>query len=396
MRKQLEKTNQLINQPTLIKVLFISQWYPHRYDPMFGLFVQKHAEAVSLYANVAALYVHIDPSLNEIEIQTTTEKGFQEIRVYYPVGKNSISKQYNYLKAYKKGFDLLHESWGKPDIIQATVFTRTALIAALYKNKYGTPYTVIEHWTRYFRENTFRNSLHKYLSVWAASQAKAVMPVTKHLQNCMEQHGMMNDNYKIINNVVDNLFFERFTKPAGKKIRILNVTCFNDEQKNLSGLLNVVEKLDIKRQDFEIVLVGEGIDFSYIKELSHEKGLENTVVTFTGMLTGQNLVRSYQESDFTVLFSNYENIPVVISESFACGLPVISTNVGGIAEHIDKSNGLLIDAGDEIALFKAIDYMLDHYKEYDKEQLIEMARNKYSYQSVGNELISIYKNILEQ
>ena len=384
----------------MIKVLFISQWYPHRSDPMFGLFVQKHAEAASIYANVACLYVHPDATITKPEVQITSEKGFQEIRVYFPAGGNSfmasVRKQLNYLKAYRQGFDLLHESWGKPDIIQASVFTRTALVAAWYKRKYKIPYTVIEHWTRYFRENTFRNGLHRRLSALAARRADAVMPVTKHLQNCMEQHDMKNDNYKIINNVVDDLFFERLTKPAGKKIRILNITCFDDAQKNLSGLLNVVENLYIKRQDFELVLVGEGIDFDFIKELSQEKRLENTVVTFTGMLTGENLVRAYQESNFTVLFSNYENIPVVISESFACGLPVISTNVGGIAEHIDKTNGLLIDAGDETALFEAIDYMLDHYKEYDKEQLMEMARNKYSYQSVGNELISIYKNILKQ
>ena len=367
---------------------------------MFGLFVQKHAEAVSLYANVATLYVHPETSISKPDVQITSEKGFQEIRVYYPSGgfslMSKLKKQINYLKAYKLGFKTLHESWGSPDIIQASIFTRTALIAAFYKLKYKRPYTVIEHWTRYFRENTFQNGLHRRLSILAANQADAIMPVTKHLQNCMEQHGMKNGNYKIINNVVDDIFFEQLAKPSGNKIRILNITCFDDAQKNLSGLLNVVEKLYIKRQDFELLLVGEGIDFNLIKGLSQKKGFENTVVTFTGMLTGENLVRAYQESNFTVLFSNYENIPVVISESFACGLPVISTNVGGIAEHIDASNGLLIDAGNETALYEAIDYMLDHYNQYDKNQLVEMARRKYSYTSVGSELMNIYKNILLQ
>ena len=384
----------------MIKVLFISQWYPNRNDPMFGLFVQKHAEAVSLYANVATLYVHPETSISKPDVQITSEKGFQEIRVYYPSSGNSLisklNKQINYLKAYKLGFKTLHESWGFPDIIQASIFTRTALIAAFYKLKYKKPYAVIEHWTRYFRENTFRNGLHRRLSALAAKQADAIMPVTKHLQTCMEKLGMKNYNYKIINNVVDDIFFEQLAKPSGNKIRILNITCFDDAQKNLSGLLNVIEKLYIKRQDFELVLVGEGIDFDFIKTLSQHKKLENSVVKFTGMLMGENLVRAYQESDFTVLFSNYENIPVVISESFACGLPVISTNVGGIAEHIDNSKGLLIGIGDENALYEALDYMLDHYKQYDKNQLVEMARDKYSYPSVGNELMSIYKNILKQ
>ncbi len=83
-----------------------------------------------------------------------------------------------------------------------------------------------------------------------------------------------------------------------------------------------------KRQDFELVLVGDGIDFEMIKSYAHELKLEDKVVTFTGVLTGKALVEEYQKSNFSVLFSNYENIPVVISESFACGKPFVSTNVG--------------------------------------------------------------------
>lgn len=365
---------------------------------MFGLFVQKHAEAVALYANVAVLYVHPDPHIKKREIKITSEKGFQEIIVYYPASDNSpfsnIRKFIEYLLSYKKGFEILADSWGLPDIIQVSVFTRTALIGTWIKKRYKIPYTVIEHWTRYFREKTFNSKLHRILSVYAARNADAVMPVTLHLQKSMENHGMYNVNYRVINNVVDDLFFNCLATPNSKKIRILNVTCFDDAQKNLSGLINVIQALQIKRQDFELILVGTGIDYKHIKELADEKGLDENVIKFTGMLTGEDLVKTYQKSHFTVLFSNYENIPVVISESFACGLPVISTNVGGIAEHIDQSNGLLIHKGDEQALFNAIDYMLDHYSEYNSEKIRNKALERYSYKSVGKEMMNIYQEIL--
>ncbi|MEI6556326.1 MAG: glycosyltransferase [Paludibacter sp.] len=384
----------------MTKVLFISQWYPHRYDPMFGLFVRKHAEAVALYANVAVLYVHPDPLIKKREIVITSEHGFQEIIVYYPSSGKSIwgntRKRIEYLLSYKKGFEILFDSWGLPEIIQVSVFTRTPLIAAWLKKRYKIPYTVIEHWTRYFREKTFNSRIHRMLSTFAARNADAVMPVTLHLQKSMENHGMHNMNYRIINNVVDDLFFDRLATPTSKKIRILNVTCFDDAQKNLSGLINVIQALQIKRQDFELVLVGKGIDFEHIKELAVEKGLDDKVIKFTGMLTGEELVKTYQESHFTVLFSNYENIPVVISESFACGLPVISTNVGGIAEHIDQSNGLLIHKGDEQALFNSIDYMLDHHSEYNSEEIRNKALERYSYKSVGKEMMNIYQEILKK
>jgi len=319
----------------MIKVLFISQWYPNRLDKMYGLFVQKHAEAVSLYCDLKVLYVHPDKNIIKQEIEIITERGFTEIIIYFPAGGYSsisrLKKQINYLKAYISGFKLLQETWGKPDIIQANVFTRTAMMAAIIKIWYRTPYVVIEHWTRYFREVTFNNSIHKALSIYAAKQASAIMPVTLNLQNCMEQHGMKNTNYQVINNVVDAMFFKKIAQASDEKIRILNVTCFDDNHKNLSGLLRVIHTLYQKRQDFEIYLVGEGADFEKIKSLAQHLELENKVVYFTGVLTGISLVEMFQKSHFSVLFSNYENIPVVISESLVCGKPVVSSNVGGIS-----------------------------------------------------------------
>jgi len=384
----------------MIKVLFLSHWYPNRLDNMYGLFVQKHAEAVSLYCDVATLYVQPDINLVNQQIEITTQKGFTEIIIYFPAGGNShiakIKKQLNYLKALFTGFKLLIKTWGKPDIIQANVFTRTAMVAAIIKFCYKTPYVVIEHWTRYFRKNTFQNFIHKFLTIYAAKQASALMPVTFHLQKCMEQHGMKNKNYRVINNVVDDIFFKEIAQPNNKKIRILNVTCFDDDHKNLSGLLRVIDTLYQKRQDFEIYLIGEGADFNKIKSLAQHLNLENKVVYFTGVLTGISLVEMFQKSHFSVLFSNYENIPVVISESLVCGLPVVSSNVGGISEHIDSSNGILVDAKDENALFLSLDYMLENYVNYDKNKIQEQAKQKYSYKSVGENLYNIYSAILQK
>ena len=41
-------------------IVFLARWYPHRYDPMFGLFVQRHAEAAALYNDISVVYVHAD------------------------------------------------------------------------------------------------------------------------------------------------------------------------------------------------------------------------------------------------------------------------------------------------------------------------------------------------
>ena len=37
-------------------IVFLARWYPHRYDPMFGLFVQRHAEAAALFNDITVIY----------------------------------------------------------------------------------------------------------------------------------------------------------------------------------------------------------------------------------------------------------------------------------------------------------------------------------------------------
>lgn len=384
----------------MTKVLFISAWYPHRNDVMSGLFVRKHAEAVAIYANVAVLYVVVDKNINRAEITTNTDKNITEIIVYFPASHRKYFRRtavfMNFAKAYLKGFQLLHKVWGKPGILQANVFTRTAVVAYIYKLLYRKPYVVIEHWTRYFRSKTFDNYIHKLISQLVARKAAAVLPVTAHLQTNMLRHGMKNSNYVVVNNVVDDFFIaEKVIVKNGKKI-LLNVSCFDDEQKNLTGLLNVVEEIYKSRQDFVLYLVGTGADFDLIQTKATEKGLTNKAVVFTGMLQGENLADLFMKSDFTVMFSNYENIPVVISESLVCGKPVISSNVGGISEHIDDGNGILVERNDEKALTSAILWMLDHYETYDSASIAKQAKDKYSFHAVGQHLYSIYKEVLSE
>lgn len=383
----------------MMKVLFLSAWYPNRNDVMSGLFVRKHAEAVSLFADVAVLYVIVDKNIDKIEVTVNKTNKIYELIVYFPTSsKLTFRRLYifiNFIRAYFRGFKILHKNWGKPDIIQANVFTRTAAVAFVYKLIYKVPYVVIEHWTRYFRGVTFRNGFHKLISRLVAQNASAIMPVTEHLKNCMIKHGMKNFNYVVVNNVVDNVFFNKMPTQQSEKKIILNVTCFDDEQKNLSGLLNVIGEVYKIRQDFIVYMVGVGNDFEKIKNKANEMGIENKVIVFKGLLQGEELAKTFNQSDFSVLFSNYENIPVVISESLVCGKPVISTNVGGISEHVNSTNGILIPAGDENALIQNMDYMLDHFQEYNSEEIKAAARQKFSMESIGNLLSEQYKRCVK-
>ena len=130
-----------------------------------------------------------------------------------------------------------------------------------------------------------------------------------------------------------------------------------------------------------------------ITEYARHIGLDENAVHFTGAVSYGQVARTMQLSQAFVLFSRYENLPCVIIEALCCGLPVISTDVGGISEIINAGNGILINSEDETKLTDAFARIYEKYKNYDRKSIAEDAANQYSYQAVGGLINSVYRNI---
>jgi len=383
-----------------IKVLFISAWYPHRYDSMSGLFVRKHAEAVSLYCDVTVLYVHPDERIDKFEIIEQKEGNLREVVVYYPVNPKNffhrIIKAGHYARAYRKGYKHIVQSGFSPDIVHSNILTRTGVMAYLHKKWKGIPYVVMEHWSRYLpNRQEYRGFIRKKITEKVVKHAAAVLPVSANLKEAMLSHQLHNPNYAVINNVVDNSFLEKKEGAVREKKRLLHVSCFDERAKNIKGILRAISELSKMRDDFEMVIIGTGADFDEVFAYSQTLELSQDRVLFLGEKTPSEVSEWLKNSDCFVLFSNYENAPVVIMESLISGKPVISSCVGGIPEHVNDTNGILIPAKDEAALLQSLNYMLDNFQRYDSGKIRQEALEKYTYESVGKELTAIYSQILK-
>ena len=76
------------------------------------------------------------------------------------------------------------------------------------------------------------------------------------------------------------------------------------------------------------------------------------------------------------------------------GLPIVSTMAGGIPEMVNEDTGILVVPNDDMALADAIEYMLDHYQEYDQDKIRQYGE-KYSFEKVGKKLLEIYNAVAE-
>jgi len=388
-----------------LKVLYLPRWYPHRYDPMPGLFIERHARSVSGYADVAVLYVHQDDRIQGkgMEVERYQDDELLQLKIYYKPFRYSVpvlKPLLNfclYLLYHYRGLKMIKKEFGRPDLIHVNVLTRLGMIALMYKWISGTPYVITEHWTRYLPHmDNFKGTLRKMITRLVVRNASAVLPVTENLQKAMESHGLKNQNYRVIPNVVDmNMFDISDAAPERSKKSFIHVSCFEDKQKNISGILRVLKRLSEKRTDWVCQMVGEGIHLEKLISYASELNIEEKFVHFHGLKENKELAKMMAEADFQVMFSRFENLPVVILESFACGVPVLSTDVGGIREHINKELGLLIPGENEDELFDKINIMLDHHKEYDKVKIREYAQDHFSKEVIGARLYDVYSRIIK-
>ncbi len=378
------------------KILFIPRWYPDRHDSMLGLFVQKHAQAVSLFHEVSVLYVTADSSLaaGKIHEDQTVFEGIREHRIYFGKYKLEVCNAWAYAKNYLYGISVLKKKSDLPDIVHVHILSRTAFPALFLKFSQGIPYFITEHWSRYLpvniRKGSYSGLFRKLFTRLAASQASGITTVTKNLAGAMQQVGLQN-NYHITPNVADIHDFKPGKINDNKHLKkLVHISCFDEPAKNIKGIINVIEKLARERNDFFLEIIGDGKDFKIINDHAVKTGLTGSRIFFTGLVTGKELSEKLRNSDAMIMFSNYENLPCTIIESLCSGVPVISSDVGGISEHIGKEFGILVNAGDEYSLKEAIKTMLDHPEKYNREKMRSYAETNFSMEKIGYMFHQIY------
>ena len=142
-------------------------------------------------------------------------------------------------------------------------------------------------------------------------------------------------------------------------------------------------------------MVGDGPERVPYEKSAAELGLRDQV-TFHGSQPKPVIAQMMREADLFVLPSRFDNLPCVVVEALASGLPVVSTTVGGIPELVDDERGRLVPPDDPSALADALEYMLEHLEAFDRRAIGEAARDRYSLEVVGEQLSGIYEASLRR
>lgn len=124
--------------------------------------------------------------------------------------------------------------------------------------------------------------------------------------------------------------------------------------------LKVIQMLQKKYPDSELCMVGPEKD-STLKVCKRYAKEHKLPVKFTGKLSKEEWLKISREYDIFLNTTNVDNTPVSVMEAMALGLPIVSTNVGGMPYLIsDEENGLLVPPNDEKQMLAAIEYLLEN------------------------------------
>lgn len=285
---------------------------------------------------------------------------------------------------------------GKPDLVHLHVTTKQALVPLALKRFFGVPFIISEHWSGYLDANgdfrrrasrPFFGRVYSWFVRHAVGRADYVCPVSEYLMDAMKSCGLSSEHWKVVHNAMDPLFFEtpKVQREDGK-YRFCHVSCFAESAKNTCGIIRAAAKLAERRDDFEVVMVGDGPDFADTVKLAGDFGLtERKIVHFIGELPPEGVAKIMAESDAFVLFSNYETAAIVLYEAAAVGLAIISTPVGVAHEVVNERNGVLTPVGDIDALCAKMDGFIGNFTSGER-----MDRSSFEAGSL-DALESIYK-----
>ena len=145
-----------------------------------------------------------------------------------------------------------------------------------------------------------------------------------------------------------------FRARSSTRPRLLWVRAFS-ETYNPKLALEVLERLLVRRPDATLCMVGPDKDGT-MKECQAIAEAKRLPVTFTGKLSKEAWRERAAECDVFVNTTNIDNTPVSVIEAMALGLPVVSTDVGGIPYLIeDGTDALLVPAGDSASFVDRVE-----------------------------------------
>lgn len=204
-----------------------------------------------------------------------------------------------------------------------------------------------------FLNRSFLRTWYEQLSKWAIGKPDVVISPSKFLADLHISRGFFSKRKLCVlpNPAPPFLVPNRALYRSGP-IRLLFAGQL-ESHKGILFLLHVLNAIDVP---FELHIAGDGS----LRAEIEERCMRDPHLVFHGFVALDPLLKLIANMDAVIVPSLcYENSPTIIYESFAVGVPVIASRIGGIPELIvEGENGCEFEPGNEKSFLEALDHVM--------------------------------------
>jgi len=354
-----------------MRVLVLSSVFPNSHDPLFGVFVKERIARVAQHCNVivvapVAWFPFSALIRGTRRHSVPRSEVIDNLQIYHPrfFSVPGFFKSLDGVFYFISVLPLLRRLHGEFhfDLIDAHFVYPDGVGACLLAKWFGCPITITLRGTI---GKLARFLLRRKQIQWALGAASRVFSVSQSLQEIAVQLGCDAVKTRVIPNGIDcNVFRPLNQVEARKRLGIpldrtlllsVGALC---ERKGHHRILQVLPRLIAAYPNLLFVVVGgpgaEGDMGPDLRRLSRELGLDQ-YVRLVGARPHDEIAVWLAAADAFCLATSNEGMANVLVEALSCGIPVVTTRVGGNAELVqDGVNGLLVPHGDSEALQGAL------------------------------------------
>lgn len=372
-------------------VLFVCSWYPDAHDSTLGIFVKRHAAALSDFCKVSV--VSFKNGTQE-GIHLSEESGIFLVSISYTkaLGWKDQCKQFFRRNAlFSSALTQITEIRGRVDLVQLNVVFPAVMWIYLKLVEMKQPLVIAEHWSGYLPEDgRYRGLLMHFFTYSAVRRASLVLCVSKSQQSAMRHHGLKSE-YGYLPNVADDSIFCLLPGTENREGTWIHVSNLDPFEKNTSFLLRLFAKFREQGKVKKMIVCGGTPDrVQEFRQLVLDSNLEASIV-LTGNISPGELNSRMNQASIFLLSSHFEGQPCVIPEAMLTGLKVVAPAVGDIPHLLAEGRGFLFKRNDYEDAHGAIDRALAGSIHPDT---IAFVKQNYTPASVGGYLFSHYQKLL--
>jgi glycosyltransferase involved in cell wall biosynthesis len=248
----------------------------------------------------------------------------------------------------------------------------------------------------FFKKGKLVGTIYRLIERYTLKHTDAVIAVSDETKDVyLQKYPWLKDKIKVIPVGFDEKLFRPLNKNKMRRKYefdiddkiILYVGRF-EKEKRLDTLLNAFKEIKTKFINAKLVLVGYGREKNNIEKLIKKLDIKDAMILNT--IEHDRIPEIMNCADVFALTSIYEGMPTVVLEALACGIPVVSTDVGDVYKVVNNKTGYILTSDENYDEYAKLLIKCLEQGENMKEDCVKIVQSYYL-EKIAEKTMAVYK-----